>query len=139
MRRIRQIITGLATGATLFYLNVVPAFAANTGSLCPQDQNGATFNILCSQAWTPEKVITTGINVLLFVAFVTALGFLIFGGIRWIISGGDKENTAKAKGTITSALIGLVIVLASWILLNIVVRLFNLGNISNLQLPTLPL
>lgn len=140
MKKVRQLATVLVTTATVFYWTVVPALAVNTGALCPTDEPGAQtkFNILCSNTWTPETVIQTGINILLFVAFVAALGFLIFGGIRWITSGGDKENTAKARGTVTAAVIGLVVVLAAWIFLNVVTNIFNLGSIQNLQLPSLP-
>lgn len=135
MKKLAKLATSVTVGLSSFYWAVVPAFALG---LCPVDSNGANFSSLCNSSWNVDSVISTGINVLLFVAFVAALGFLIYGGIRWIMSGGDKEGTAKAKGTVTSALIGLVIVLASWILLNVITNFFHLGSISNMKLPSLP-
>ncbi len=132
MNKIKKIAFGVTTGLTALYLSAGSVFAT---TLCP---SGNQFSALCTSNLTAEGVVSTGINILLFVAFVAALGFLIFGGIRWITSGGDKEGTAKAKSTVTSALIGLVIVLASWILLNVITRFFNLGSITNLTLPNLP-
>lgn len=58
------------------------------------------------------------INILLFIIFITSLIMLIIGGITWIISRGEKEAMAKAKGTVTYALIGLVLALSSWLILN---------------------
>lgn len=85
-----------------------------------------------------ETALPNVINIMLFVAFVAALVFLIYGGIRWILSGGDKEGTAKAKGTVTSALIGLAIVLGSWLLLNVVLNLFGVENFSSVPKITGP-
>lgn len=103
-------------------------------SLCPTLSN-TNSNILCTA--NINNTLPGVINILLFVAFVAALVFLIYGGIRWIISGGDKEGTAKAKGTVTAALIGLAIVLGSWILVNIVLGLFGITATGDLQLPSL--
>lgn len=52
----------------------------------------------------------------------TALGFLafiflalfVFAGFKWMTSAGNEENIKKATSLMTSAVIGLVIVLASW-------------------------
>ncbi|MBI4099631.1 hypothetical protein HY440_01345 [Candidatus Microgenomates bacterium] len=138
MRKIIKITTGVSTFASGLYLATLPVFAAeliNT-NLCPT-VGGVKAPGCGSETVTAGQVIQFGINILLFIGFIAALGFLLYGGIRWIISGGDKEATAKAKGTVTSALIGLVIVLASWVLLNVVVNLLTGANLSNLSVPTL--
>lgn len=49
------------------------------------------------------------IGILLRVAALAAVGFVIYGGISYITSQGDPEPTAKAKGTIVNALVGLAI------------------------------
>ena len=104
----------------------------STVSLCPTQ-----FASLCNSTIGPASVVRFLINGLLFVAFIAALVFLLYGGIRWIISGGDKENTTKAKGTVTASLIGLAIVLAAWIILNVILTLFNLPGLNSLNVPTL--
>lgn len=38
----------------------------------------------------------------------------IFAGFQWMTAGGNEEAIKKAQGTIKSALIGLVVVLAAW-------------------------
>ena len=70
----------------------------------------------------PTNVKITSIGTLLsgiisFVFIVAAIIFffmLVLGGIQWMISGGDKTATEQARGRITAALIGLIIVFAAW-------------------------
>lgn len=45
--------------------------------------------------------------------FLASLLFLIIGGIKWSMGGGTKDGVAKAKATITYALIGLSLSLVS--------------------------
>ena len=131
MKKLAKIASGAAVALSGLYWSVMPAFALN---LCPA---GAGFNNVpgCNGTTNIENIVQFGINILLFVAFIIALVFLIIGGIRWITSGGDKEGTAKARGTVTSALIGLVVVLAAWVLLNLVIKVFTGGSLSNLNVP----
>jgi len=35
---------------------------------------------------------------------------LVWGGIQWVTSGGDKENTQKARDRITHALVGVALI-----------------------------
>ena len=51
-----------------------------------------------------------------FAAFV----MLVWGGIQWLTSAGNPSKTEDAKDRITSALLGLVIILASWLILNVI-------------------
>lgn len=127
-----QILTVFLILAGLF---PQPAFAA-TVDLCQTTQGGISTNKLC--AATLSTIIPSIINTALFIAFITALLFLIIGGVRWITSGGDKEATGKAKGTVTAALVGLAIVLGSWILINIVINFFGgTSGLNGLTIPTL--
>lgn len=67
------------------------------------------------------------ISLALFTLFTASLIFLIIGGIKWITSGGDKEGTAKAKNTVTYAIIGLALGLASFIFVSILGKFFSLN------------
>jgi hypothetical protein len=135
-----KIGTGLAAVASSFYWGALPALATShvsgtggeTVSLCPT----GTYNSLCTGLPNISTLIGTILSVILFIAFIAALVFLIIGGIKWIMSGGDKEGASKAKETVTSALIGLAIVLGAWILINIVLNFFGFtGGITALPVP----
>ncbi len=60
-----------------------------------------------------------------FLIIISSLIFLILGGIKMILGGGDKEATAKARATITYAIVGLVIGISSFIIVNIVLQLLG--------------
>jgi hypothetical protein len=69
-----------------------------------------------SDGKTPSSiplVLLAIIDDLLRIAGLTAVFFVIAGGIRYITSQGSPDETAKAQKTITNALIGLVIALIS--------------------------
>jgi hypothetical protein len=53
-------------------------------------------------------------------AFIVTFFFLIFGGIRWIISGGDEKAMADARNTITFALLGLAVVILSFTFIKLI-------------------
>ena len=80
---------------------------------------------------TNIAVIIQGIiRFILIAAFVIAFIMLLVGGIRWILAGGDEKAVASARGTITAALIGLVIVLVAFALIRLVEIFFGISIIS---------
>lgn len=78
------------------------------------------------------------VQALIVIAIIVSLVFLIIGGIRWIMSGGEKGKVEQAKATITAAITGLVFSLLAYAIVNFVV--FQLtGNLTlnNLEFPRL--
>lgn len=53
-------------------------------------------------------------SILLFVVGAVAVIMLIFGGIRYIVSGGDQANVTAAKNTILYAIIGIIVALLAY-------------------------
>lgn len=49
------------------------------------------------------------IEIMLRAAAILAVGFVIYGGVTYMTSQGEPDKTAKARGTIINALVGLVI------------------------------
>lgn len=83
-----------------------------------------------------SNVMGAVINGAFVLAIVAALGYLIYGGVRWILSQGDKTKVEAARNHIVSAIIGLVIVFMSYFVINVVARIFGV-DLGNLELPTL--
>jgi hypothetical protein len=84
--------------------------------------------------YTPSQMLATVLNVMLGVAGVASFVILLWGGLQWILAGGDKEGTEKARKKITAALIGLAIVFSAYALLYILRVLFGIDLIQvNLQ------
>src|SRR3990167_5401395 len=84
---------------------------------------------------TIVNLISALIILVLIIAALVFLFMLILGGIRYITSGGDKAQTESARGQITAALIGLVIVFAAWAVINLVNLFFGV-NIMELNVPS---
>lgn len=73
-------------------------------------------------------------SVLTFVMVVAALLvflYLIMGGIEWITSGGDKGKTESARNKITAAVIGLVILAASYAVLLLALNFLGFGSLND--------
>ncbi len=126
-------VASLGTFASALYWGGLPVLATDQNIDLCSGNNASRF---CFNS-SVSDIVSTVVNLVLFVAFVAALIFLIIGGIRWIMSGGDKEGSGKAKETVTSALIGLAVVLGAWILINIVISTFTGGSLSNVLVPSL--
>jgi len=62
-------------------------------------------------------------NVLKFalvIVFLIVIVFIVYGGFRWIFSGGNEANIKAGMKIITNAIIGLMIVLCAWLIVNTV-------------------
>lgn len=53
--------------------------------------------------------------------------FLVWGGIQWISSGGDKGQMEQARSKIFNALVGIIILLSFFAILNLVECFFGFG------------
>lgn len=131
-----------ATGfisAGITYLGIaLPAFAQVSIDPCPKGEGGGTdFSGLCNlDANNIGTVVSGVITVALIGAAIIALFFLIWGGIRWITSGGDKAKVDSARQTIIASIIGLIIALLAFFIITVVLGLFNLS-LTDLTLPKL--
>lgn len=86
---------------------------------------------------TIEGIISGLIQLLIIIAAIVFFFILVIGGIRWIMSGGDKANTEAARNQITAALVGLVIVFAAWAILTLIDTFFGTTILSGLVIPTI--
>lgn len=75
------------------------------------------------------------INSLLTLVFVISailvFGSLIWGGFQWITSGGEKGKTDAAKNRIIAAVVGLVILAASYAILTIILRFLGFADLND--------
>lgn len=111
-------------------MGVVYAQTEETGSinLTPQGDN---FDQLANLTF--GNLLSAAVQAILVVAAVVAFFFLIIGGIKWITSGGDKGQVESARNTVTAALIGLLIVFATFAIIKLIAFFFGV-DILNLEL-----
>ncbi len=61
------------------------------------------------------------VNIMLFLIGAVAVIMLIIGGVRYVISGGKQEDVTAAKNTIMYAIIGIIVALLAFAIVNFVV------------------
>jgi type IV secretion system pilin len=69
-------------------------------------------------------VFKTVTNVLLFIIGAISVIMLIIGGIRYVVSGGDSTAVSSAKNTILYAVVGIVVAILAFALVNFVIGSF---------------
>lgn len=60
------------------------------------------------------------IELILILVSLASLLYLLYGGYKWMSSGGDKEKLAGAKLAITYAIIGLVVSFLSFMIIKVI-------------------
>ncbi|MBI3342646.1 hypothetical protein HY032_00635 [Candidatus Gottesmanbacteria bacterium] len=77
------------------------------------------------------------IGGMIILAFILAMFYLITGAFHWITSGGDKTSLESARGKITQALVGLIVIAAVWAVMTLVGQFLGIG-FPKLTIPTIP-
>jgi amino acid transporter len=93
----------------------------NNSQLC----NGTGLNC---QTTSVNGLIKIVINWLLGIAFGIAVLFLIIGGFWYITSAGNEETAEKGKSTAINAIIGIVIIIMSYVIINVISSLVSSPN-----------
>jgi hypothetical protein len=70
--------------------------------------------------------ISRALSYALAIAGILVFVYLVWGGIQWITSGGDKSKTEEARSRITAALVGLAIVATAWAVIQLVSFFFGI-------------
>ena len=70
-------------------------------------------------------IITTIINVMLFIAGALAVIMIIYGGIRYITAHGDEKQVKVAKDTIVYSVAGLIIAILAYALVTFIFNTFK--------------
>lgn len=74
----------------------------------------------------------TAVNILSLIVGIIAVIMIIYGGLRYITSGGDSGSVGNAKNTLIYAIIGLIIVALAQVIVHFVLN----AAINNTVTPT---
>ena len=70
------------------------------------------------------SLISPALNIAFYVAAFVAFYYLVWGAFQYILAGGKKEDLAKARARISWALIGLIVVFASFLIARFASEIF---------------
>ena len=96
---------------------------------CVEYDNVATVQGLGCLLANILSVAITGIG---FVGFV----MLLVGAFRYLVSGGNSKGTETARNTVTYAVIGLIVALSSFVILNLIAQFTGVETILNFIIPS---
>lgn len=65
------------------------------------------------------------VNFLLSWAWLISILFIVVAGIQMVMAGGNQETLTKAKTSLSHAIVGFIIILCSFVLINLVVGLLT--------------
>ena len=121
-----------ATVVALLY-SASPALAQTTdwSGVCVggSDKDVATIQGL-------ECLIANVFTVIITLIGLAAFVMLVVGSVRWLISGGNSSNIEKAKNTMTYAVIGIVVALSAFVVINLISGFTGIEAIKTFMIPT---
>jgi len=105
-----------------------PVFAADI-NLVPQGSDFARLTEL-----DIGGVISGMISLVMLVAALIFFFYLVWGGIKWIMSQGDEAKVKEARDQVTQALVGLAVVFVAFAIVKMINVIFGI-NILELNIP----
>ena len=128
----------LIQGLFIYPFLALPAFAQTDLDICKSARGIA--KTLCDLGGPGgNNVAQTIQNIVVFfvvLSIVIALLYLVYGGLKWITSRGEKDQVEAARNHIIAAIIGLIVVFLAIFILSIVLTAFGL-KISELAIPNI--
>ncbi len=80
----------------------------------------------------PSNIIKTFIEIFLVTGVVFAVIFALYGGVLWITSAGDKGKVDRARRTIVFSVIGLIVMILAFTIVQTIGYLLGSQYLSNL-------
>ena len=121
MKRIQKVILSLFLLSLLFGANLVLADETTKTGLGNAFGDNSPLNSVAKDSYNTTagegqliNVIQIGINAVLSILGVIFLIFMIYGGFVWMTAQGNDTRVDKAKSMISAAIVGIVIVVASY-------------------------
>ena len=100
--------------------------ASLSGSVSAQVSDGintATTSEMKGKSIDGDKgLIKTVVNVLLWAVGILSVIMIIFSGFRYITSAGDASKTKSAQSTLTYSVVGLIVAIMAYAIVNMVIN-----------------
>jgi type IV secretory pathway VirB2 component (pilin) len=75
-----------------------------------------------------KETVINIINWILGLLGIIAVIMILYAGFQWMTAGGNEDKVSSAKKIISAAIIGLIIILLAWAIVNFVLK--TAGNVT---------
>ena len=121
IKNVSQILTGAGAAICLWTGKAMTVYAEEKSAV-EQGAEAARATGMPSDLIGDNGVFGRITNVILLIVGIVSVVMLIYGGLRYILSGGDSKKVTDAKNTIMYALIGLIISILAFAIVNFVIN-----------------
>ncbi|MFA5130828.1 MAG: pilin [Patescibacteria group bacterium] len=110
----------------IFILSIIAVASIANFALAADFGFAPISNSLSLATGDPREIIGRIIQIALSFLGVIALILIMYAGFLWMTSAGDEDKISRAKSTLQSAVIGLIIILSAWAITTFILsRLFG--------------
>ncbi|HEX9817892.1 MAG TPA: hypothetical protein VGA89_03320 [Patescibacteria group bacterium] len=133
MNKLRRLSVVFATSLIVFQLNASPAQAQTSSwsGVCVGSSDNTVATIQGLQCLL-ANILATFLTLVGLVAFI----MLIVSAFRILLSGGNAQNVEKAQKSITYAVVGLIVALSAFVILNLVSQFTGVETILKFNIPS---
>lgn len=130
-KSLKTIAISIACLLSFAAIFTTPAFATGTDACDPElpmdvlIANGCDTGKMANDTNTFRDTLTGILNGIIGASSLVAVIFILIGGINYMTSAGDASKLQKAKSTILYAVIGLVICVLSFAIVNWAISTFS--------------
>lgn len=119
--------------SSLMFPSVVHAQGQWTG-VCVGDEITGGEDVATLQG--VQCLIANAFSVIITVIGLAGFVMFIIGSFRWMLSGGNTKGTETARNTMTFAVIGIVVALSGFIILNLIASFTGIRTITRFVIPS---
>ncbi|MBQ6394360.1 hypothetical protein IJH97_01205 [Candidatus Saccharibacteria bacterium] len=119
MKQVTKTVVQIVTGASA----ALSIFAGKAMAISVQEgASAARADGMPADLVGENGVFTRITNTILYAVGIISVIMLIYGGLRYILSGGDNKKVTDAKNTILYAIIGLIVSILAFAIVNFVLN-----------------
>ena len=120
MNKLKMILAGMLIVPTVA-LAVAPAASAEGDFTLNGGVSSAKGDGVNDTTSDPQTLVKQFVNIFLFAVGALSVIMLIWGGIRYTTSAGDSNKVTAAKNTVLYAIVGLVVAILAYAIVNMVI------------------
>lgn len=132
-RQLASTTTASSLAATVYLLLATPVSAQTRAwsGVCTDDGKATGVATIQGLQCLLANVLSVALTVIGLGGFV----MIIWGAFKYLLSGGNSKGTESARSTITFAIVGLVVALSAFIILNLVAEFTGVDLIKQFVVP----